>query len=67
MKRILTLLLALLMMCTCAAAEDYTNPQTIEGQYEPIDATADDYGIGDPFVMSVSVLLGAIDPPVCSI
>ncbi len=51
MKRMLALLLALVTIFSCAMAEDYTNPQTIEGQYEPIDATADDYGIGDPFVM----------------
>ena len=45
------LLLLLLMLPLCASAEEYVNPMTVEGQYPPIDATADDYGIGDPFVM----------------
>lgn len=46
---ILTLLMCL--FCTPALAEDYVNPMTVDGQYPPIDTYADDYGIGDPFVM----------------
>ena len=45
----------LLLLCTllplCAAAEEYVNPMTVDGQYPPISSGADDYGIGDPFVM----------------
>ena len=53
MKKYLLILLALaLLLPLCAAAEDYQNPMTVEGQYPPINSsTTDDYGIGDPFVM----------------
>lgn len=51
MMKLLALLAALVLLMSFAAAEDYVNPLTIEGQYPPIEPTADDYGIGDPFVM----------------
>ena len=40
-----------ILMLIPASAEDYINPQIIEGQYPPISGAADDYGVGDPFVM----------------
>lgn len=49
--RYLLILLVLLLLPGLGAAEDYQNPMTVEGQYPPISAGADDYGIGDPFVM----------------
>lgn len=51
MKWLILTLLMLLLGSSAAAAEEYTNPMTIEGQYPPIDRVADDYGIGDPFVL----------------
>ena len=48
--KLLILLMALLLPL-CAAAEEYVNPMTVEGQYPPITGATDDYGIGDPFVM----------------
>ena len=54
MKLLILLLLAAAMLpVVCAQAEEksYTNPMTLEGQYAPIRTGADDYGIGDPFVM----------------
>ena len=52
MMRILLLLLALMLPWTAVAEEaEYINPMTVEGQYAPISVGADDYGIGDPFVM----------------
>lgn len=53
LRWILLLLLVGLLPLTCAAAEekDYVNPMKLEGQYAPIQAGADDYGIGDPFVL----------------
>ena len=50
MKQLLLLLLLTILICS-ASAEDYTNPMNLENQYGPISANADDYGIGDPFVM----------------
>lgn len=50
MMRFLLLILVFLLPLF-ALAEDYVNPMTVEGQYPPIAANADDYGIGDPFVM----------------
>ncbi len=47
----LILILLLCLVCTSAMGEEYTNPMTVEGQYPPINVNADDYGIGDPFVM----------------
>lgn len=47
----LILTLLMLLLGNCAAAEEYTNPMTVEGQYPPITAGADDYGVGDPFVL----------------
>lgn len=50
--KLLMLLLAMLMAFpACATAEDYANPMNLPEQYPPFTATADDYGIGDPFVM----------------
>lgn len=49
--RLLTALLLVLLLPLCAAAEEYQNPMTVEGQYPPIQGATDDYGIGDPFVM----------------
>ncbi len=53
LRWILLFLLVGLLPLTRATAEDeeYTNPMTLEGQYAPIHAGADDYGIGDPFVL----------------
>lgn len=45
------LVLLLLVLPLTSLAEDYVNPMQVEGQYPPIAAGADDYGIGDPFVM----------------
>lgn len=50
MLKFLLLLLVLLLPLT-ALAEEYTNPMQVDGQYPPITDGADDYGIGDPFVM----------------
>ena len=50
MKQLLLLLLLSILICS-TSAEDYTNPMNLENQYGPISANADDYGIGDPFVM----------------
>ena len=47
----LLILLLVLLLPVCAAAEEYVNPMTVEGQYPPITGATDDYGIGDPFVM----------------
>ena len=47
----LLILLMTLLLPVCAAAEEYVNPMTVEGQYPPITGAQDDYGIGDPFVM----------------
>lgn len=47
----LLILLLVLLLPVCAAAEEYVNPMTVEGQYPPITGAQDDYGIGDPFVM----------------
>ena len=47
----LILTLLMLLLGNCAAAEEYTNPMTVEGQYPPITTGADDYGVGDPFVL----------------
>lgn len=50
---LLFLLVGLLPLrnATAEDREDYVNPMTLEGQYAPIHAGADDYGIGDPFVL----------------
>lgn len=47
----LILTLLMLLLSGSVLAEEYTNPMTVEGQYPPIVNGADDYGIGDPFVM----------------
>ena len=47
----LLILLLVLLLPVCVAAEEYVNPMTVEGQYPPITGAQDDYGIGDPFVM----------------
>lgn len=52
MRRMTAVLLAAALMATTGAmAEDYQNPMPIPDHYPPIHAGADDYGIGDPFVM----------------
>ncbi len=54
MKLLILLLLASAMLPALSAhaeEESYTNPMTLKGQYAPIHAGADDYGIGDPFVL----------------
>lgn len=54
MKKLHPLFLFLILLAGTglAAGEDtYQNPMTVPGQYGPFTATADDYGIGDPFVM----------------
>ena len=45
------LVVAVLAFPMSAAAETYTNPMQIEGQYPPFGDSIYDYGIGDPFVM----------------
>ncbi len=51
MKKLLALLLMLLVLPVAGLAEEYQNPMNLPEQYAPITTTADDYGIGDPFVM----------------
>ncbi len=51
MRFLLLVLLCLGMILPAARAETYRNPMSVDGHYPPIHSGADDYGIGDPFVM----------------
>lgn len=52
MKAIWTALLLLCLGCTeCLAEAAYQNPMNLREQYGPFEPGADDYGIGDPFVL----------------
>lgn len=53
MRRFGLVLFIMFMLFGTASAQEstYQNPMAIENHYAPIHSGADDYGIGDPFVM----------------